>query len=146
MTPAGRSEDVAFKRTPALDAYLAALGLDGTPARVPELPSPGGKVSEKAFTAEVLAFAHEHGWLACHFRPLMDRRGRWQTAVAGDVGFPDVVAVKGEYIYMLELKIPPNRPTPEQRRWLAALNGAHVFACVVTPNNWRDIQELLAGK
>lgn len=141
---------MAFKRTASLDAYLRELGLDGTPARLPELPSPGGKVSERELTREVIEYAQGLGYLVAHFRPARVLRGgkeTYETPVAADgKGWPDLFLAKAPYCFALEVKVPPNKPTKEQRRWLDALNAAFVYAAVVTPANLSDVKELLRGK
>lgn len=137
---------MGLKHSPDLDRYLRELDFVGTPARLPALP-PAGRMNEKEFTRTVIALAQSEGWLAAHFLPSINRRGQWRTAVQGDgAGFPDVVLVRGGWILMPELKIPPNKPTPEQQKWIQALNGAHVFSEVWTPTMLPEIQDLLRGK
>lgn len=103
--------------------------------------------TEAEFTRMFLDLARLRGWMSAHFRPGMDRRGRWRTAVQGDgAGFPDALLVRPRDGKMLvaELKVGRNRTTPEQDRWLAAFRAAGVPAEVLTPDDWPKIEQLLA--
>jgi hypothetical protein len=103
------------------------------------------KITEAAFTAQVLAMARLHGWRSAHFRPARTKTG-WRTAVAGDgVGFPDLLLVRARTKQMLvaELKVPPNRTTPEQDRWLAEFEVTGVAAYTWTPADWNEIARVL---
>ena len=64
-----------------------------------------GKVSEKEFMAEVIAFAKRHGWLVYHTH---DSR-------KSEKGFPDLILLKDLRLVVAELKVGTNQTTPEQR-------------------------------
>lgn len=77
--------------------------------------------------------------------PLLKRAG-WRLHVirdsrashwAADAGWPDVVAVRGDRLLALELKLPGEEPTEEQRTWLqslAAVRRVDVALLRVTPD------------
>jgi hypothetical protein len=109
-------------------------------------------ITEAAFQKMVLALAKLHGWRSAHFRPGMNARGKWQTAVAGDgVGFVDLVLChdgKGGHVprvLFVELKTDAGKVRPEQREWLRWLNAAGGTAVVWRPGMWEAIERELAG-
>ena len=113
------------------------------------------KLTEAEFTSQVIQLAKLHKWLVAHFRPGLTRKGRWITAMSGDVGFPDLVlakscqpidriAIGAGRVVFAELKIPPNKPTAAQLDWLSVLTAAGVEAYLWTPNDWDEIEEVLA--
>ena len=107
-------------------------------------------ITEAEFQKMVLALAKLHGWKSAHFRPGMNARGKWQTAVAGDgVGFVDLVLVKergdNRRILYAELKTDTGRIRPEQREWIEAINAAGGTAVVWRPRDWDQIERELAG-
>lgn len=83
-------------------------------------------LTEAQWQAQVIQIAHAFGWIVAHFRPGLNQRGRWMTAVSGDgVGFPDLVLVHertGDLIFV-ELKRDTGKLRPEQERWGAAINA-----------------------
>lgn len=88
---------------------------------------------ESAIQNAVLRAAQYHGWLRIHFRPARTTKG-WRTAYEGDTGFPDVIAVRGSRVVVIECKRKGARPTQPQADWLAAWTGvpcAEVY--VLTP-------------
>jgi len=100
------------------------------------------KMSETAFQARIIDTARAYHWLAAHYRPSINRRGRWSTAVEGDKGAPDLILAKGGRVILAELKSDNGRTTAEQRLWLAAL-GPH--ARLWRPMDWPDILAELQG-
>lgn len=106
--------------------------------------------TESGFQRAVIALARLHGWRVAHFRPAMNERGKWRTAVAGDgAGFPDLVLVKvvgkNKRLIFVELKTDAGRVRPEQREWLAWLSGAGVSAAIWRPADWAMIERELKG-
>lgn len=100
--------------------------------------------SEADFQKQVLDLARLHGWRTAHFRPAMNGRGKWQTAVQGDgEGFPDTLFVRGAEIMVAELKVGANEVTDEQAAWLSALAEANVPAFVWRPDDWQGIVKVL---
>jgi hypothetical protein len=68
----------------------------------------------------------------------------WSTPVGGDgKGFPDLILARvGNRIfakvYFWEVKIPPDKVSPEQEAWLDLLGGR-----VITPSDWDFIVNAL---
>lgn len=89
--------------------------------------------TEDALLSAVLELAHLRGWLVYHVRN--SRAG----VIQGDVGFPDLVLVRGGTILFIELKSGKLRPSPAQRMWLDALNQAVPFSAdFFQPEDWLD--------
>lgn len=75
-----------------------------------------------------------------HWRFTHHRRSD-RAILMGQIGFPDVVAVRGRFLIALELKTEQGRVTPEQMAWLDAFNECPaVTAMVIRP---RDLDLLL---
>lgn len=101
------------------------------------------KITEKAFQAQVLHLAALRGWMRAHFRPAMNSRGQWRTAVAGDgKGFPDLVLVRDRVIFA-ELKTVTGTLAPAQRTWQEALTTAGADHRIWTPDDWPEIEDTL---
>ncbi len=93
-------------------------------------------ISEKVFTAQVIALLRWHKWRVAHFRAAMTKGGRWVTAVSGDgVGFPDIFALRGNRRLMAELKAAKGKPTPEQFEWLEAARKADIEVYIWKPKD-----------
>lgn len=102
------------------------------------------KVPEKVFQAQVIDMARMTGWHVAHFRPAMDSKGRWKTAVAADgAGFPDLVLVRGSRLLFRELKAEDGKLRPEQVAWGEALCAAGVDWGVWRPSDWPVIEQAL---
>lgn len=72
-----------------------------------------------------IEIAHAKGYLV---HELHDSRGEHWSA---DSGWPDVFVVKAGRAYAIELKVPPDTVTDEQRAWIAALDRVPgIFAAV----------------
>lgn len=98
-------------------------------------------ISEAQFQRTVIEAARRLGWLVHHVRPGRNARGRWMTAVSGDVGFPDLVLCHkntGDVIFA-ELKAEKGQVDPAQAAWHAALPLAFIWR----PSDWREIEDRL---
>ena len=106
------------------------------------------RVTEKDFLQQVLSLAQLKGWLTAHFRPAMNTRGQWMTAVQGDgAGFPDLVLVRPPEILFVELKGPKGRLSEAQRVWLIKLGECQSESMTVhvwKPADWDSIVEVLS--
>lgn len=103
------------------------------------------RLSEAEFLRQVIQLARLLNWKVAHFRPGLNRRGRWSTAVQGDgAGFPDLVLVR-ERVIAAELKVGRGRLTAAQGEWLTAFRAAGVAAYQWTPTNWPEIEAVLKG-
>lgn len=104
-------------------------------------------LSERQFTAQVLAHARASGWLAAHFGNTVKivRRGDKTIPVPDKdaVGFPDLVLARHERLVVVELKIGKNKPSAEQVQWLFALAVAGAESHLWTPDDWKEIEEVL---
>lgn len=100
------------------------------------------RVTERAFQQQVLTLAAMTGWRSAHFRPGLNRRGEYSTAVAGDgAGFPDLVLVR-ERVLFRELKV-GTRLSPAQVAWRDALRAAGADWDLWTPEDWPVIEAAL---
>jgi len=101
---------------------------------------------ERDFQDEVIARARANGWNVWHFhdsRKLVTRKNgaRFLVGDADAKGFPDLVLAHRHRAVVLfrELKIPPNKLTPEQDEALRVLNEAGADAKMWTPKDWPEI-------
>lgn len=102
--------------------------------------NPMRELSEAEFQRLVIELAQTLGYLVAHFRPGMDRRGNWQTAVAGDgAGFPDLVLVGRGQVLFVELKAQKGTPSAQQKNWLEAIAKAGGQAHLWRPRDWDEI-------
>jgi VRR-NUC domain len=102
---------------------------------------------EESFQSAVVDMAHLYGWIVAHFRRARTARG-WTTAVGADgKGWPDLFLCheRSGRVLARELKVPPNRVTPEQVVWLRVLNMVGVDAKVWTTADWTEIEATLSG-
>lgn len=74
-------------------------------------------MSEDELLGAVIDALHAYGWLVHHCRPAMTKGGRYTTAIQGDAGAPDIVAVRGGQVLFAELKREDGQLTPAQQRW-----------------------------
>jgi len=87
-------------------------------------------VLERELEADVEQLLRTAGWLVYHTHD--SRRSA--------PGFPDIVALRGSRMLVLELKV-NGKPTEDQYRWLQAFDAAGAAAYVVRP---KDLDELAA--
>lgn len=86
-------------------------------------------MSEADLLAGVLDIFARLGWRTLHVRPARTATS-WRTAVSGaGVGFPDVLAVRGRRLVVVELKSATGQLTDAQDQWLSdfAATGADVY-------------------
>lgn len=98
--------------------------------------------TEADFQASVVDAARLLGWRVHHQRPARTATG-WRTAVTGDVGFPDLVLVRGGRLVVAELKSARGWVTVEQQAWLADLEAAGVEVHVWRPGDWDEVVAVL---
>jgi hypothetical protein len=102
-------------------------------------------IRERDFEDRVIAEAKLRGWLCAHFRPAMNRRGRWSTPMQGHPGFPDVVMVRPPRVIFAELKAEKGRVSPDQQTWLEGLGGcAGVETYLWRPSDSDAISQVLS--
>ena len=109
------------------------------------------KITEAAFTAQIIELAQTFGWKTFHARPGMtsrigkDGKAVWVTPVQGDgAGFPDLVMVRLSRLIFAELKSETGKVSPAQAEWFALLQAtgkAEVYTW--KPSDWETIVEIL---
>lgn len=102
--------------------------------------------SEDKFTREVINLAQQCGWRAVHFDKGKAASGRWLTVMIGNKGWPDVFAAKSGRLVAMELKVGDNKPTEDQKLWLAALESADTECYVFWPRDWDQIVRVFGGQ
>jgi hypothetical protein len=100
---------------------------------------PAADMSEAELLRCVIDLAELLKWRCAHFRPGMNRRGVWSTAMSGSqaAGFPDLVMTRDRLV-MVECKSQVGRTTDAQKDWLAALSDAGIEVYVWRPESWLD--------
>jgi len=105
---------------------------------------PSQRITEAAFTSQVIALARWYKWRVAHFRPAMTKRGNWVTAVQGDgAGFPDCVLSRRERLIIAELKSAKGRVARQQELWLKSLAHAPIEVYVWRPADIAEIEKVL---
>jgi hypothetical protein len=96
-------------------------------------------MSEALLQSSVLQLAEILKWRCVHFRPGMNRRGHWSTAMSGTqaAGWPDLILCR-ERLVAIELKSERGTVTPDQQAWLAALARVGVEVHLFRPSDWQD--------
>ena len=92
------------------------------------------KLSEREFMAQVIQLARLRNWLVFHAHD--SRRSA--------KGFPDLILVRGPWLFAIELKVGRGKLTPEQERWLfdlCSVPGVKTF--VFYPKDWPLIEMVL---
>jgi hypothetical protein len=101
------------------------------------------KLSEAQWQKTVIAAAQALGYLVAHFRPGMNSKGRWMTAVAGDgAGFPDLVLLHektGDLLFVELKRDGVSVKDASQKRWGAALALQNEYA-VWQPKDWEAVR------
>lgn len=96
-------------------------------------------MTEAQLQTAVIECARLLGWRVAHFRPGMNQRGRWMTAVQGDgAGFPDLVMARRGRLIFAELKAEKGRMSAEQDAWMEALRVPGVTVAVFFPRDWES--------
>ena len=80
-------------------------------------PWPDGHPTHRELVELWLAIAHALGYLVHLVHD--SRTEHW----GADSGWPDIFAVRGGRAYAIEIKVPPDKPTDEQREWLDRLGA-----------------------
>jgi hypothetical protein len=96
-------------------------------------------MSEAELLSNVIELAELFKWRCVHFRPGMNRRGMWSTAMTGTqaAGWPDLI-LSSDRLVAVELKSERGTLTPAQQVWLAALTRVGVEVHVWRPEQWSD--------
>lgn len=82
-------------------------------------------ISETAFASQVEDLLKLYSWRFCHFRPALTGAG-WRTAMTGDKGVPDYIAVRPPRLIFAELKDEVKPTTLEQDGWLEDLRSCQL--------------------
>ena len=96
-------------------------------------------MSESELLDTTIELAELFNWRCVHFRPGINRRGHWQTAMSGtrSKGFPDCVFVR-ERLMVVEFKSAKGKLTDEQATWMDDLVLAGLEVHVWRPAHWED--------
>jgi len=79
-------------------------------------------MNETAFASQIEDLLKIFRWRYCHFRPAWSTKG-WRTAIRGDKGFPDYVAVRNGMCLFIELKGDKGKLSPDQGEWAKELEA-----------------------
>lgn len=90
-------------------------------------------ISERDFMAHVVKLAKERGFLVYH---------TWRSDKS-EPGFPDLVLVRADAVWWVEIKTETGKLTKAQRDWMQALEKANMRVRLWRPSDWPVILELL---
>lgn len=96
------------------------------------------------FQQQVIELAHKFDWRHLHVRRSIGKGHKW-TTTTNLKGWPDLLLLRPDAGYVAaELKIPPDKATPEQAELLQFLKlMPNTQAKLWTPGDWDDIQATL---
>ena len=110
--------------------------------------------SEREFGDSLADVAKSLGWKRRHTRPARtgrtyvnkqgEEREVWDSPEQGDSGFPDELYARAGVVLFWELKMPGNKPTPNQTAWIAALGGPSDTVRVLYPQDYDWAVRMLA--
>ena len=84
-------------------------------------------------------------WRWFHPRPLRRASGKWETALSGNAGFVDIVALRPPEAHFLELKSETGRVAPAQQAWHRDLAACGLSVHVIRlPQDLDFLKGLLA--
>ncbi len=90
-------------------------------------------ITEKTFQQLIINLAHLRGWLTYHTH----------NSKHSARGYPDLTLVRQNRIVFAELKTTRGQLTPDQQKWLQALENTGVEVYVWKPNDWPEIETTL---
>jgi len=102
------------------------------------------RVSEREFQRAIWEYAAQAGWLAHYMYKSAQKLQDGTYRGLGTAGWPDIFACRGERAIAIEVKSMSGRPTPEQRRWLAALKEAGIETALWKPDDAKLAMEVLS--
>jgi hypothetical protein len=124
-----------------LDTEITRIGFDyPTQAEIAQFVNP---ISEADFQKQVIDLAHVRGWRVAHFRPArvtVKGKETYRTAMAGDIGFPDLVLARRGCVLHVELKREDGKLSADQEKWSQAI-GATSY--LWRPSDWKHIEAIL---
>lgn len=99
---------------------------------------------EKDFAHQVEHLLNLFRWRWTHFEPAVRQSGTWATALRGQKGLPDYIAVRRGELLFAEIKGDRGRLTPDQAEWIDDLRKVDtVRAELWYPHQLDDIKEIL---
>jgi len=106
--------------------------------------SAGGlRMSEAEFQQRVTDLCDTLGLTWAHFRPAVEKSGKWSTPMSGRKGFPDLVIAGPGGVLFVELKTDTGRLSHDQQHWLDELHDGGSECHVWRPRKWPMIQKRL---
>lgn len=105
-------------------------------------------ISERDWQNQVIQLAKLYKWKVHAERPARTKHG-WKTPIQGDVGFPDLVLVRGDRLIFAELKTQKGQLSQEQENWYIALSSVayereeHIQVEVWRPKDFEEVQKIL---
>ena len=93
-------------------------------------------LSERDFQKQVVELAKTLGYKVYH--PYRSDKS--------EPGWPDLALVKGDTLFLWELKTERGKLSPAQTEWMAALQEVREVRCaLVKPSDWNDITRILSA-
>jgi len=103
-------------------------------------------MTHEEWQAQVVELAHILGWKHLHVRRTIGRGRKWTTST-NRTGWPDLFLWHDQRGFVaIELKVKPDKPTPEQVEVLDELARAGARTMVAYPDDLGEVQEILSGR
>ena len=108
-------------------------------------------MKESEWQQQIIDLMHTYGWRVGHFRTVRVQRADdsvyYCTPVQADgVGFPDLIALRGRQMLVVECKVGSNKVSPAQSEWLNAFTETSLtrVSYVWYPKDFDDAVKVLA--
>lgn len=102
------------------------------------------KTLEKDWQHTLVGALEIAGYSVQHVFPLQTRHGTWKTGTTAS-GWPDLVALRDEWLIAIEVKGEKTPVDPKQIAWLMRFTEAHCPAWILRPqDSWELISDWIA--
>lgn len=116
------------------------------PTKPRYVKTPSSSATHNEYQANITEAAKLLKWRCLHVRKSIGKGKQWQTTTS-IVGWPDLFLFHARFgTLAIEVKVHPDKPTPEQLQCLHDLAAAGVRTLVAYPEDWQHVVDALSGK
>lgn len=100
-------------------------------------------MTEAEFQQRITDLCDTLGLTWTHFRPAVEKSGKWATPLSGRKGWPDLVIAGPGGVLFVELKTDNGRLSADQQHWLDMLHDGGCECHVWRPKKWEIARKRL---